>query len=85
MSCGGRGIMRGTADWEGRQTWSPIDERGMGAPHDEQVMEGRTTEARSSAGRGARRDIAMDGQHCVRVQLQQKVSHGDGNGGDKRA
>lgn len=63
VSCGGRGIMRGAADCAGRQTCSPIDERGMGAPHDEQVMEGRTTEARSSAGRGARRDMVMDGLH----------------------
>jgi hypothetical protein len=36
---------------------SPIEERGMGALQDEQVMVGRTIEARSSVGRGARRDM----------------------------
>ena len=43
---------------EGRHIWSPREESGMGAPHEEHVTVGRTTEARSiCCGRGARSDI----------------------------
>ena len=44
----------------GRQICSPIEERGIGSPHDEQVIVGRATDARSCVGRTARRDMSEE-------------------------